>query len=308
MPNSRLPVVGADDDRVAVEEVVEASGGLRELEQGRVGALEGALCVVGACGMRRVVVVGEVVDEEVEPVARHQPAAGVDRVAVDGAGRAGANGERRPRLVRLVEVEEEEAARAVDGLVPAVAPRELGKPDAVARAASVAREGDGAGDEPGILDRLEHRRRLGREVRGRHVEHRVTNHSPDAGREHRAERRAVLDHPLLLGVPPDDVRNAVHVRPAPCRDGAQADRGDGRERAHPARVLALRSEVGQHRQPSVLDPSLQRGRREPVDHAEDELLAHEISVGAGSHPARPAPAGQVGAGSHPARKARSAAM
>ena len=92
--------------------------------------------------VRRVVVVREVEDEEVEGVAGDEPAADGRRVLVDRPARAGANREGRTGPLGLEEVEEEEVLRAVDGLVPAVSPRKRRQLDRVARPPAVAREVD----------------------------------------------------------------------------------------------------------------------------------------------------------------------
>ena len=70
---------------------------------------------VGAGRMRGVVVVGEVVDEQVEAVARDEPAADRGRVGVDRAERAVSHRHRRAGAVALVERVEEEALRPEDG-------------------------------------------------------------------------------------------------------------------------------------------------------------------------------------------------
>ena len=57
-------------------------------------------------------------------------------------------------------------------------------------------------------------------------------------RAHRVERGAVLDEPLLLAVPPDEVRDVVHVRVAAGRDRREADGRQRREGRDGAAVLA----------------------------------------------------------------------
>ena len=92
----RLPVVGAEHDRVALEELVRAA---RRLDAARRSRRRSARARVLGAGraerVRRVVEVREVVDEEVEAVARDEPASDRRRVRVDRAGRAVAHGERR---------------------------------------------------------------------------------------------------------------------------------------------------------------------------------------------------------------------
>ena len=110
----RLPVVGADDHRVALEELVRPAGGIHQRRDRGVAARERLVRAVRAGGVRGEVVVGEVVDEEVEPVAGDEPTADGGRVRVDRAERAVAHGDRGAGPVALVERVEEEALRAVD--------------------------------------------------------------------------------------------------------------------------------------------------------------------------------------------------
>ena len=111
----RLAVVGAEDDRVAREERVGAAGGLEQRGDRGVGPAERLVRGVGAEGVRGVVVVREVVDEQVEAVARDEPAADRRRVGVDRAERAVEKGDRRAGLVGLVEAVVEEPLRPVHG-------------------------------------------------------------------------------------------------------------------------------------------------------------------------------------------------
>jgi hypothetical protein len=119
-------VVGAHDDRIALEEAFEAARGLHEAPERPVGALERAERGVRPGDVGGVVVVREVEDEEVEAVARHEPGPDGGSVVVDRALEPRADGERRSRDVRLEEVEEEEASGAVGRLVPAVPPGQSG--------------------------------------------------------------------------------------------------------------------------------------------------------------------------------------
>src|SRR6266516_1859698 len=98
--------------------------------------------------MRGEVVIRQVVGEEVEPVTRDEPAPDGGRVLVHRAGRTSPHRHRRAGDVGLVEVEEEEPARAVGGA------GEPGQRRQVARAAAVARDVHSRRDVPRVLDRL----------------------------------------------------------------------------------------------------------------------------------------------------------
>ena len=103
--------------------------------------------------VRRVVEVGEVVREEVETVAGHEPAADRGRIRVRRAAGATAHRERRAGLVGLEQPVEVEALRPVRGL------RHPGQRREIPRAAAIARDVHRRGDEPGVVERLVHRRR-----------------------------------------------------------------------------------------------------------------------------------------------------
>src|SRR6185369_11243864 len=143
--DARLAVVRADDDRVAVEEGFVASGGRHELPDRGVCALQ---CLHGGIGprdVRRVVVVRQVKDEEVEAVARDKPAADRRGIGIHRSLRPRADGEWRARDVGLEQVEEEEPAWAVDGLVPAVPPGPERQLDWMPRPAAITGEVDRGG-------------------------------------------------------------------------------------------------------------------------------------------------------------------
>ena len=63
-------MVGADHDRVAVEELLRPTRRRHQLSHARVGPLQSRERVLRADDVGGVVVVGEVEDEEVEAVAR----------------------------------------------------------------------------------------------------------------------------------------------------------------------------------------------------------------------------------------------
>jgi hypothetical protein len=79
------------------------------------------------------------------------------------------------------------------------------------------------------------------------VDDRVAEAAREARRADRAERRPVFDDPLLLTVPPDEVRDVMPVRMRPGRDRAEADGRQRRERRRGATVLAVLREEAQRR-------------------------------------------------------------
>jgi hypothetical protein len=100
-------VVGEHDERVAVEQLVESACGGCERTDRVVAACERLEGGVRPVLVRGVVVVGQVVDEEVERVARDEPAADGRRIRVDRSGGAIAPRERCSRALGLEEVVEE---------------------------------------------------------------------------------------------------------------------------------------------------------------------------------------------------------
>ena len=206
--------------------------------------------------------------EEVEAVSRHQPAPHRGGVGVDRPDRATEDGERRAGHVRLEQVEEEEALRPVGRAGDGRHRRN------VARAAPVAGEVDRRGRVARVLERLEHRHRLGAEVLLVHVEDRVEKGLARAGRANRRERGPVLDDPALAAVVPDEMRNPVDVGVGAGRDRRQADRRQRGKRRDPAPVIAVLGEELQRGRPVVLSRTLEGGRGEAVDHDQDQLLGH----------------------------------
>ncbi len=213
-----LSVIGADDQCVAVEELVHPPGGLDQPPERCIGTLERRPRILWSREMGGVVVVGKVVEEEIEPVAGDEPAPDRIGVRIDGSCSPRAHRKRRPGDVGLVEVEEEEAPGPVDRLVPPIATRDPGEPNAVAGPRPVAREVHSRRYQPVLLEALEDRSRVRREVRLAHVDDRVPHRIAKPGRTRCGERRAVLDDPLLLAVVPDKVRDPVNVWPSACRD------------------------------------------------------------------------------------------
>ena len=108
----RLAVVGHHDHGVPLEEGVEPAGGQHQPADRLVAARQHRRRLVRPGGVRRVVVVGEVEEEEVESVAGHEPAAHRGGVGVDRAGGAIPEREGRARALALEEVVEVEALGA----------------------------------------------------------------------------------------------------------------------------------------------------------------------------------------------------
>ena len=198
----RLPVVGADDHRVALEKRVRPAGGRHQRRDGRVAAGERLVRGVGARRVRGVVVVGQVVDEKVEPVAGDEPAADPRRVCVDRAERTVPHRDRRPGPVALVERVEEEALRPVHR-------GHAGDRSEVAMRAAIAGDVDRGGSEAGALERLVHGLGVAAEMTRVQIDHGVAQRPRHAGDANRPERGSVLDDPLFLAVPPDEVRDVI---------------------------------------------------------------------------------------------------
>ena len=265
----RLAVIGMEHDRVALEKRVRPARRVEQRGDRRVGALERD--VVGAgrtVRVRREVEVGEVEREEVEAVARDEPASDRRGVRVEGAGRAVADGERRPGQIRLEQAVEEEPLRPERGLRH---PRQRRR---MARAPAVAGDVHRGRDETGVLERLEHRHRVLAEMLLVHVVDRVRERLRHARGAHGGERGAVLDDPPLAPVPPDEVRDPVHVGTGAGDDRGEADRRERGKHGGRATVDAVLGEIGERRRAAALDGALERGGRHPVDDDEDDFLGH----------------------------------
>ena len=259
----RLPVVGHDDDRIPLQQGVHTPCHLGEGADGVVAAAQHLQRRVRAVGVRGVVVVGEIEKEEVERIARDEPAADGGRVGVDRAGGAVPPGERRARPVGAEEVVEEEPLRRRDGA-------EKRHRRAVARPSPVGGEVDGRGPEPGVGERLEDRHGPLAEMLAVHVDERVAQRVPDPGGTDGLERAPVLDDPPLVAVEPDEVRNLVHVAVGAGGDRGEADRSQrGEDRRRPP-VLALGGEGGERRRVAGADRPFEHRRRQPVDENQDD--------------------------------------
>ena len=149
--------------------------------------------------------------------------------------------------------------------------------DLVAVAAAVDEEGRARGADVGVVERLEHRLHVGRQVREVHVVDRVRQRAVDPEGAAGGERRPVLDVALLAPVVPVHVRDQVLVLGGAGGDGRGAHRGDRGEGGDAVvDVDAVLDEAGDGGRALLLDGALEHRRRDAVDHAEDELL-HLVS-------------------------------
>ena len=138
----------------------------------------------------------------------------------------------------------------------------------MARPPAVARDVDRGRRQPGVFERLVHGLDVAREVLRVQVDDRVAQRAREPGGADRAERRAVLDEPLLTAMPPDEVRDVVAVGMRAGRDRAEADGCQRREGADGAPVLAVLGEEAKRRRVGRLE----HRRRQPVDDDEDDRL------------------------------------
>ena len=145
--------------------------------------------------------------------------------------------------------------------------------DLVAVAPAVHQVRRAGGADVGVVERLEPRLDVLREVLEVHVVDRVGERALEAERLRRLEARAVLDVALLAAVVPVHRRDLVPVGPDPGGDARRADRRDRREGRDA--VVDQRALLDQHlqrrRAPGVDRPLEHRGLH-GVDDGEDELL------------------------------------
>ena len=262
-----LPVVGAENNRVTLEELLRPAGRVEERADRGIASRQGFESPVGAMSVRGEVVVRQVVDEEVEAVARDEPATDRGRVAVDGAVRPPEDRKRCAGRIRLEQVVEEEA------LGPVGRERQSRQRGQVRGAAAVAGDVDRCGRQPGVLERFVDGDRLRAEVKPVHVDGRVEERARHSRGPHRPERGAVLDEPRALAVVPDQMRDAMDVRVRAGRNRREAHGCQRGERGDCARVGPLLGEERKGRRSTVADGRLEHRRRQPVDDDEDELLS-----------------------------------
>ena len=232
----RVRVVGHDDHRVLVEERLDAAAGLHDAPQLGVGGRDRLDLRVRAVLVRVRVVVGQRQQQEVEEVV-------LDEVGADAAGVLVAHARDphpRPagRLLAGEDVGVEQLARAerralVEQLRGGPREREVAR-DLVLVAAAVDEVGRARrAHRAGVVERLEDRRHVGRQVRRVHVEDRVDELVVEAELARRGERRAVLDVALLGARVPVHRGDLVLVlQPA----GGDRARADGRHRRETPRT------------------------------------------------------------------------
>ena len=264
-----LAVIRADDDGVALQELVQAARGFYEGAHGLIAASERLFGTARAERVGGVVVVRQVVEEEVESVACDEPSTHRRCIGVDRPSRPRPDRQRRAGDVRLEEAEVEEAAGAVHRA------HEPGDGWNVPRPSAVAGGVHGRSREACVLERLEHRRGVAGEVVRVHLDDRVTDRAPGSRSPHRAEGRAVLDQASLPAVVPDEMRDLVDVRMCPGRERGHADGSQRRKGRHRARIAPGRVELRERRCRPPLDGLLEDLRSEPVDDDEDQLSGHQ---------------------------------
>ena len=229
---------------------------------------------IGAEGVRGVVVVGEVVDEQVEAVPRDEPLADRRRVGVDRPERAVEKRDPGAGLVGLVEAVVEEPLRPVHR-------REAGDRGDVAVPAAIGRDVDRGGREARALERLEHRLGALQQMALVEVDDRVAHALDDPGGAKGGERGPVLDKAFLVAVPPDEVRDAVLVPVAAGRDRGEADRRQRREGGDGPAVAAV---LEQEPERGCIG-RFQHGRREAVDDDQDDRFGSHQSRASVRRPA-----------------------
>ncbi len=132
---------------------------------------------------------------------------------------------------------------------------------------------------PGVLDQLEQRPQLGREMDVVEVHDGVVDRLFGALDERRLEGRSVLDEPLLAAVVPLQRRDARPVGPGAGRDRREADRRQRRERRDGLPEAAALDEHAQVRRRTARDGGGEGVRREAVDDDQDQLARrHEAAA------------------------------
>ena len=214
----RLAVVGAKDNRVPLEKLVGAAGCVEQRPDRRVAAHERFERRVGAVDVGGEVVVGQVIDQEVEAVAGDEPPPHRRRVRVDRPLRPSEHRERSAGRIRLEEVVEEEPLRPVGG------DRHGRQRRQVRRRSAIAGDVDRGRGQSRFLERLVYRHGVRTEMQPVEVDDRVDDRPRHAGGANGAERRAVFDETLALAVVPDEMRDVVNVGMRTGRDRRQAHR------------------------------------------------------------------------------------
>jgi hypothetical protein len=266
-------VIGAQDDGVALEERLDPARGGHQGGDRVVGACHGRRTQGVTTAMSGGIRLWQVEEQEVEAVSCDEPSPYGRCVRVILA--ADAEAGRRAGALGGEELAEVELARAVGGVHEARAAREACEHrvlERVPHATAPDGEVDRGRDHAGVLDRLEDRGQLGREVDVVEVHDGVVHRLLGALGERRLERRPVLHEALLAAVVPLQRGNARAIGAGPGRDRREAhrrQRGEGRDGLAEVPSLEQHAEV---RSRATRDGRGERVRREAVDDDQDELL------------------------------------
>ena len=276
----RLAVIRAQHDGVALEERLDAPGCRHERGDGIVRARDGRGSQGIAAPMPGRVGLGQVEQQEVEAVARHEPASHCRGVRVVAT--ADAEARRSARALGREQLAEVELARPVGRVHEAGAPREAREHRVLERVAhppAPDREVDRCGDHARVLYQLEQRPQLGREMDVVEVHDRVVDRLLGALDERRLERGSVLDEPLLAAVVPLQRRDPRPVGSGAGRDRREADGRERRERRDGLPEAAALDEHAQVRRGTARDGGCEGVRREAVDDDQDQLARrHEAAA------------------------------
>ena len=261
----RLRVISHHDHRVLGEEALEPAAGLHHARQVRIGLGERAHLGVGAVLVRVPVVVRQREQEHVEEVPLHEVGADARRVPVADP--------RHPQhraaggLAAREDVGVEELARPEHGVAHdrRREPREQTvAARLVAMAAAVDEIGGAGRAHAGVVEALEDRRHLAREVGLVEVVDRVRQLARDPEPLRRAQARPVLHVATLLALVPVHPGDAVAVLPGSRDDRPCAHRRDRGEGRHALLARSVRDRSA--RRGSAWPPGRvrDRGRQEPL--------------------------------------------
>ena len=232
-----------------------------------------ATCACGPFGVRVRVVVGQREQQEVEEVMLHQVRADAAGVLVADAGQAELRATAGVPAGEEVGVEELPRAhdRPADDGRGQPRQRRLAR-DLVAVAAPVEEVRRAGRAHVAVVERLEHRGHVLRQVLEVHVVDRVRQLLDDTEAPRRAEARSVLDVALLIAAVPVHGRDPVTVLARAGGDRGRTDRSDrGEGRAAGIDVGPALHDGLQRRRAAGLDRPLEHGRLEPVDDGQHEL-------------------------------------
>ncbi len=285
-----LRVVGHRDHRVLLQEGLDAAGGLHHTRQLQVRARQRLHLALRTVLVRVPVVVRQRQQHEVAEVVLDHVRAHTARVLVAHA----RHPQRRvtARATAREDVRVEQLPRTHHRVAHQRARRDprqcavaLGL---VAVAPAVDQVGRARRPHAGVVERLEDRQRLAREVRAVHVVDRVRQLPRDPKALHRTEARAVFDVARLLAVVPVHRRDPVALLARPRRDRRRAHRRHrGKRRRAVGDVAPASHQLAQHRRRPLRDRALQHRRRHRVDHAEHQLRRRQASASQDPQPGVP---------------------